>query len=139
VHEIYAADSRQLSVRAAFPALRESEARGNGSVVWGELGPPAWSGEAARQRRQKLKALEEDENWDLGDPLVDEWEARVRAAALSSFRDGMETLIRALVEALKSFPYVTLRSGTVVRKVNQEDDGSNSFQVRATSSFCTHR
>jgi protoporphyrinogen/coproporphyrinogen III oxidase len=140
VHGIYAADSRQLSVRAAFPALRESEARGNGSVVWGELGPPAWFGEAARRKRQQLKALEEDENWDLGDPLADpEWEARVRAAALFSFRDGMETLVRALVEALKGFPYVTLRNGMVVRKVDKEADGSNSFQVRASFYFCTHR
>jgi hypothetical protein len=41
------------------------------------------------------------------------------SAPLFSFRDGMETLVRALVEALKGFLYVTLRSGMVVRKVTR--------------------
>jgi hypothetical protein len=55
---------------------------------WGELGPlPRFS--AARQKRQKLQARKEDENWDLGDPLADpEWEARLRAAVLFSGWDG---------------------------------------------------
>lgn len=35
VHGIYAADSRSLSVRAAFPFLWEAERRGGGSVLRG--------------------------------------------------------------------------------------------------------
>ncbi|KAH9174876.1 hypothetical protein EDB89DRAFT_1848336 [Lactarius sanguifluus] len=106
VHGIYAADSRRLSVRAAFPTLRASERRGNGSVIWGELGPPAWTGE--------------DGEWETdGDP---EWDARIAAAAVLSFREGMETLVRALVKALRGFPNVTLRSDTAVREIRGRDN-----------------
>jgi hypothetical protein len=122
-----------LSVRAAFPTLRESEGRGNGSVVWGELGPAAWFSEAARQKKVKALKEDEDEEWEIpGGPGEEgEWERRVRAAALFSFREGIETLVRALVDALNEFSNVTLRSGTVVRRVEQNDDDDGSFQVRA--------
>jgi oxygen-dependent protoporphyrinogen oxidase len=124
VHGIYAADSRRLSVRAAFPSLCESEARGNGSVIWGTLGPRAWFGEAARQKRQKAQAQEEEEAWDVDR----EWEARVRAAALLSFREGTQTL----VGALEGCPNVTLRKCTAARRIDQDDQdgGGGSFGVR---------
>ncbi|KAH9006090.1 hypothetical protein EDB86DRAFT_680899 [Lactarius hatsudake] len=118
VHGIYAADSRRLSVRAAFPTLRASERRGNGSVLWGELGPPAWFGRAAGA------ADEEDGGWETdGDR---EWDARIAAAAVLSFREGMETLVRALVTALRGFPNVTLRSDTAVRAI---DEAHSVFEV----------
>jgi protoporphyrinogen/coproporphyrinogen III oxidase len=112
IHGIYAADSRQLSLLATFPQLRTSEARGNGSVIWGELGPPAW---------WKANAEEEEEKWE-GDP---EWETRFRrTAALFSFKEGMETLVRALVEALRRFPNVVLWNDTAVRRIGIDDDDS---------------
>jgi oxygen-dependent protoporphyrinogen oxidase len=155
VHGIYAADSRVLSVRAAFPVLRESETRGKGSVVWGELGPPAWfaswgqGAAAAAARPEGDGEVESDEV--LGEAVVDpdpEWEKRFRAsAALFSFKEGMETLVRALVKALRGFPNVTLRSGAAVRGIITHDvadegggvDGGDhdlhdrrvSFQVRS--------
>ena len=105
VHGIHATDSRALSVRAAFPALCALESRGKGSVVWGALGPPAWFGNNVQ---------EEEEGWE-GDG---EWEARLRAeAALFSFREGVETLVRALVGALRGLPNVALRSGVAVRGI----------------------
>ncbi|KAI9510301.1 hypothetical protein F5148DRAFT_605035 [Russula earlei] len=137
VHGIYAADSRLLSVRAAFPALRASEARGNGSVVWGELGPPAWFGWRAAEARAELSTREEgggeddDDDDDEGEDATSvdrEWEARFRAnAALFSFREGMETLVHALVRALRGFPNVTLRSGTAARGVETVNDGDDLF------------
>ena len=126
IHGIYAADSRKLSLRATFPQLRTSETRGNGSVVWGELGPPAW-----------WKAnVEEEEKWE-GDQ---EWETRFRrTAALFSFKEGMETLVRALVEALRKFPNVVLWNDSAVRRIgidtadddddDDDDDGRCSFLV----------
>lgn len=126
VHGIYAADSRQLSVRAAFPQLLASAARGKGSVVWGELGPPAWFGTTMSQQQDAV-----------GEGDV-EWETRLRrTAALFSFREGMETLVRGLVEALRGFPNVVLRSGTAVCGIGIDtavDDGDDngdrcSFQV----------
>jgi hypothetical protein len=144
-------------VRAAFPVLRESETRGKGSVVWGELGPPAWFASwgqgaakaAAAARPEGGGEVEPDEV--LGEDVVDpdpEWEKRFRAsAALFSFKEGMETLVRALVKALRGFPNVTLRSGAAVRGIITHDvadegggvDGGDhdlhdrrvSFQVRS--------
>jgi oxygen-dependent protoporphyrinogen oxidase len=107
IHGIYAADSRRLSLLATFPQLRTSETRGNGSVIWGELGPPAWW-------KAKSETTSREEMWE-GDL---EWETRFkRAAALFSFKEGMETLVRALVEALGRFPNVVLWKGTAVRRI----------------------
>jgi protoporphyrinogen oxidase len=124
IHGIYAADSRRLSLLATFPQLRTSETRGSGSVIWGELGPPAWL---------KSHAEEDGEKWE-GDQ---EWETRFRrTAALFSFKEGMETLVRALVEALGRFPNVILRSDTAVRRIGLDtaddddvDGGHSSFLV----------
>jgi protoporphyrinogen/coproporphyrinogen III oxidase len=127
IHGIYAADSRKLSLRAAFPQLRTSETRGNGSVVWGELGPPAWWEVDSTKDKE-----EEEEKWE-GDQ---EWETRFRrTAALFSFKDGMETLVRALVEALRRFPNVVLWNDTAVRKIGidtgeRTDNDRDSFLVR---------
>lgn len=123
VHGIYAADSRRLSVRAAFPTLCASERRGNGSVIWGELGPPAWFGGAAAATTTEDDEEEEEEGeWETGASMDPEWDARIAATAVLSFRGGMETLVRALVKALRGFPNVTLRSGTAVRAIDERDD-----------------
>ena len=131
VHGIYAADSRLLSLRAAFPQLRTSEARGKGSVIWGELGPPAWFG-SKTDDDDKAQGQEEEG----GDR---EWEAQLRrTAALFSFREGMETLVRGLVGALRGFPNVALRSGVAVRGIGidaAEDDERCSFEVRDFGMF----
>ena len=145
VHGIYAADSRLLSLRAAFPQLHASEARGNGSVIWGELGPSAWFGskaEANANAKSQQEGQEEEE--EVGDR---EWETRlVRTAALFSFREGMETLVRGLVEALRGFPNVALRSGAAVRGIgidatadDGDDDDRCSFQVRGFRLFYSLR
>lgn len=130
IHGIYATDSKRLSLLATFPQLRTSEMRGNGSVVWGELGPSAWWLNAYNAKSN------EEEKWE-GDP---EWETRFgRTAALFSFKEGMETLVRALVEALRRFPNVVLWNDTAVRRIGIDttagaDDGDSgdrcsSFQV----------
>jgi oxygen-dependent protoporphyrinogen oxidase len=116
VHGIYAADSRQLSLRAAFPQLRASETRGKGSVIWGELGPPAWFATNTNTNTNTTESQQEVEAVGV------EWETRLRrTAALFSFREGMETLVRGLVEALHGFPNVVLRSGTAVRGIGMID------------------
>ena len=125
VHGIYGADSRKLSVRAAFPMLPKSERRGNGSVVWGELGPAAWFGRAAAEAAEEEQCVE----WQTGARTDPVWDARIAAAALLSFSGGMETLVNALVDALRGFRNVTLRSGTAVRTLI-ERDGASTFEVR---------
>jgi hypothetical protein len=128
VHGIYAADSRKLSVGAAFPMLRASERRGNGSVIWGELGPAAWFGRAG--------TAGEEERWVTGERVDPVWDARVAAAAVLSFRGGMETLVRALVDALRGFRNVTLRSGTAVRTIiERASDGAPFSRCVRVSAF----
>ena len=114
VHGIHAADSRALSVRAAFPALCALEARGKGSVVWGALGPPAWFGNNNDDSTSESQSQGDGEC---------EWEARLRAeAALFSFREGVETLVRALVGALRGLPNVALWSGAAVRGIETAEE-----------------
>ena len=110
--------------------LCASERRGNGSVIWGELGPRAWFGAAAAAAAAAAtdedgEDEEEGDDWaTAADPV---WDARIAAAAVLSFRGGMETLVRALVEALRGFRNVTLRSGTAVCGI--DDDEASGFEV----------
>ena len=125
IHGIYATDSRKLSLRAAFPQLRTSETRGNGSVIWGELGPPAWWKSNANE--------EEEEKWE-GDQ---EWETGFRrTAALFSFKEGMETLVRVLVEALGRFPNVVLWNDTAVRKIGIDTAGTGDNDDHCSFLVC---
>jgi protoporphyrinogen/coproporphyrinogen III oxidase len=133
IHGIYATDSRRLSLLATFPQLRTSETRGNGSVVWGELGLPAW------WKKSQSHEVEEKEKWE-GDV---EWETGFRRnAALFSFKEGMETLVRALVEALRSFPNVVLWNGRAVRRIEidkvdeDDDDDDNAGSDRRSFLVC---
>jgi len=131
IHGIYATDSRQLSLLATFPQLRTSEMRGKGSVIWGELGPPAWWWKANTKSQE-----EEEEKWE-GDP---EWETTFRrSAALFSFKEGMETLVRALVEALRRFPNVVLWNGTAVRRIGIDtaDDHDHDDDDSAGGDRCS--
>ena len=76
VHGIYAADSRNLSVRAAFPSMWNAEERGWGSVVRGFMLRPSSS---------------EKHDYHLGDvPRL------LNDASVYSFQDGMQTLTSAL-------------------------------------------
>ena len=133
IHGIYAADSRRLSLLAAFPQLRASEKRGNGSVIWGELGPPAWLNSKANNDGSGSKSEDEEEEEEKWEGGGDEWEARFRrTAALFSFKEGVETLVRALVEALGRFPNVVLWNDTAVRRIGTDPNGAaddDSFLV----------
>ena len=106
VHGIYAADSRLISTRAAFPSLYEAEERGRGSVVRGLL--------------TSKKAEDTANEFDLG-----ETQSLLRDAAVFSFTDGMETLPRALRNTLDTIQNVTLRSNsdvTALRLRNELND-----------------
>ncbi|TDL25243.1 Protoporphyrinogen oxidase [Rickenella mellea] len=93
VHGIYAADSRELSVRAAFPTLWEAEERGKGSVLKGFL-----------KRRKDVRSKEGDD-YELGDVVV-----AMKGVSVYSFRDGIETLATRLAKALHHASNVTVRT-----------------------------
>lgn len=113
VHGIYAADSRKLSVRAAFPSLWTAEERGWGSVVRGILRP------SARNLLQKR-------DYDLGEiPRL------LRDASVYSFRDGMQTLTNALERNLSHQTNVRILRNTSVTSLRLKED--RSFEITVSS------
>ncbi|GJE85143.1 protoporphyrinogen oxidase [Phanerochaete sordida] len=85
VHGIYAADSKLLSVRAAFPSLWDLAKDGRGSIVRGML-----SGMSKRRASGS-----ETSDYDLGGvPSI------MKAASVYSFKSGMAVLPNALRQAL---------------------------------------
>ncbi|KAH9478720.1 Protoporphyrinogen oxidase [Psilocybe cubensis] len=105
VHGIYATDSRKLSVRAAFPSIWEAEERGRGSIVRGFLTP------------KKKKDLAEEETYDLGDvPEI------MRGISVYSFRDGMETLTKAMERNLETTPNVGITKNAHVSSLKLLED-----------------
>ncbi|PPQ97630.1 hypothetical protein CVT26_002537 [Gymnopilus dilepis] len=105
VHGIYATDSRKLSVRAAFPSIWEAEGHGRGSIVRGFLMP------------NKRKTL--DSGYALGRTTE-----LMRNASVYSFRNGMESLTKALEESLMSSDNVTIMKDTRLSGLKQLEDHS---------------
>lgn len=95
VHGIYAADSRELSIKAAFPTVWRAEERGGGSIVRGFL------------RRSEIGIGKDD--YDMGDMAK-----TMRDVSVYSFRDGMKTITDALVRNLRTNPNVQLQSGVSI-------------------------
>lgn len=101
VHGIYAADSRKLSVRAAFPTLCEAEKRGRGRVIAGSF----------------LSSSTAANEYDLGD-----MQSVMDGISVYSFRDGLSTIANALHAHLASKPNVRLLLGTGVSRLSIGDD-----------------
>ncbi|KIK68777.1 hypothetical protein GYMLUDRAFT_36266 [Collybiopsis luxurians FD-317 M1] len=104
VHGIYAADSRQLSVRAAFPSLWAMEDRGWGSVVRGALMPSS-------DPSQK--------DYDVGDII-----GMMHGISVYSFSDGMGTLTSGLASYLKNQPNVSILCNNSVSSVSVTTEGA---------------
>lgn len=77
---IYAGDSKMISLEAAFPSIARME-KEHGSVIWGLMNHKS-------------------------QPLNDPFFRRVQKAGLFSFKNGMETLVRALTDRLKEEIYL---------------------------------
>lgn len=111
VHGIYAADSKLLSVKAAFPALLEAEERGDGSLVRGML----------KGGGEKVDSFA---GYDVGDVS-----ALMKDAAIFSFVDGMETLPRALKRFLDNAPNVNVQIEASVVSL-QSSTNTSDIEVR---------
>ncbi|KAJ7126568.1 hypothetical protein C8R43DRAFT_1134892 [Mycena crocata] len=118
VHGIYAADSRLLSVRAAFPKLWELEEKGNGRILWGLL---------TRSRRDKLaerqKAEEERKRYEMGDVMK-----LMDGVSVFSFRNGMGTLADALSQSIRKNPNIRIINDAEITAVRFDDD-ENGFEI----------
>ena len=105
VHGIYATDSRNLSVRAAFPTLWEAEERGRGSVIRGFLLPS--------------KRKPDQDTYDLGRTLE-----LMHQVSVYSFKDGIQSLTNALETRLLATKNVDIIRDTAVSNLEMLADGS---------------
>jgi protoporphyrinogen/coproporphyrinogen III oxidase len=110
VHGIYAADSRQLSVKAAFPSLWNAAKRGNGSLVRGMLKPSS-----------KAASVAHDDH-DLGNI-----QKSMEGVSVYSFRDGMATLTGSLEKYLLQSPNVELVKNDGVTVFNKSSSDGIIF------------
>ncbi|KIM91285.1 hypothetical protein PILCRDRAFT_762586 [Piloderma croceum F 1598] len=115
VHGIYAADSRILSVRAAFPTVWDAEENGGGSVIRGLLSKNE-RGEAAV-------------DYVLGDMVT-----AMDGVSVFSFKEGIRTLTDALVLELKRNPKVQLQSGVGVTSLRL-NPLHQTFEITTSSHF----
>lgn len=117
VHGIYAADSRQLSVKAAFPYLWHAEKRGRGSVIRGLLTP--------------VRLGTGNDSYELGhtDHLM-------QGVSVYSFKDGMSTLTDALERYLHALPNVTIIKGTRILNIRPCKD--STIEVLNIQTFHSH-
>ncbi len=107
VHGIYAADSRKLSVRSAFPVVWDAEGRGFGGImIRGLLIAPR-------------KSTEREDKYEVGDIT-----AMMRDVSVYSFRNGMQTLTNSLEKALQSAPNVTIIKNTTVSRMSLRSAGA---------------
>ncbi|KDR79922.1 hypothetical protein GALMADRAFT_1169668 [Galerina marginata CBS 339.88] len=113
VHGIYATNSRSLSVRAAFPSVWDAEEKGHGSIVRGFLLPG------------KKKTTEDD--YELGNTLE-----MMGDVSVYSFKDGMETLTKALQKSLLSTRNVSVINNTHVSNLRLLED--QSFEISHSKS-----
>lgn len=113
VHGIYAADSSQLSVKAAFPSLWSAEERGRGSVILG------FFSSSSRE--------EESEPYELGST-----EESMRGISVFSFKDGMETLTSSLENYLQNQTNVTVLKGTEVQAI----EPLKNQTIKVTHLYC---
>lgn len=108
VHGIYAADSRQLSIKAAFPTLWEAAKRGNGSFMRGMF------------KTAPAPASTVKDEYKLGDV-----QTLMEGVSVYSFRDGMITLVDAMEKALQRQSNVEIvKNDSAVRLLN---DASNEL------------
>ncbi|KAH0826567.1 hypothetical protein J3R83DRAFT_4923 [Lanmaoa asiatica] len=123
VHGIYAADSRKLSLRSAFPSMWVAEECGRGSVLLGSL-------HASSRPRSN-----EDTSYDLGS-LQD----KMRDVSVYTFQNGVGTLVNALVDYLRKQSNVHMYSGVGIMGL-RPNPRNNRFEVTTSSQetlFPTH-
>ncbi|KAL4247830.1 Protoporphyrinogen oxidase [Abortiporus biennis] len=119
VHGIYAADSRDLSVKAAFPSLWELAKLGNGSIISGAI-------------RKTFSRKHTPSNVNLADYELGNLPNIMKGVSVYSFKDGMEALVRALEAELARKGNVHVLKGVAVDSIKEETEHT-SFLLNTTS------
>ncbi|KIO31449.1 hypothetical protein M407DRAFT_67972 [Tulasnella calospora MUT 4182] len=113
IHGIYAADSRELSVKSALPILTHAEREGEGHILAG-----MWP--ALVKRKQMLMAKREQEG-DSGKGKTTQLDKILANSATFSFSGGMEMVPRTLEARLNEMGNVDLLTGNGVASVEKEN------------------
>lgn len=116
VHGIYAADSRILSVRAAFPTIWDAHLRGAGSVARSMFN-------RKKKNTAPQQVVSEEESYKFG--AVDSF---MRGTSVFSFRGGVSDMTDALDKFLLQAPNVELVKETVTSL--SSDSSSSKLKVR---------
>ncbi|KAJ7126250.1 hypothetical protein C8R44DRAFT_781451 [Mycena epipterygia] len=122
-HGIYAADSRLLSVRAAFPKLWELEEKGNGRILWGLLTRSRKEKEAEKQKEE-----EDRKRYQLGDVLK-----LMDGVSVYSFRDGMGTLTDALARSIAKNPNIRIIHDAEITALQFDDEHGFEITTKRTN------
>ncbi|KAJ6595551.1 hypothetical protein DFH09DRAFT_1134945 [Mycena vulgaris] len=123
VHGIYAADSRLLSVRAAFPKLWELEEKGNGRLLWGLLTRSRQAKEAERQKEE-----EDRKRYEMGDVMK-----LMDGVAVYSFREGVGTLADALTRSITKNPNIRILSDTEITALRFDEESGFEITTQRTN------
>ncbi|KAF8706053.1 Catalyzes the 6-electron oxidation of protoporphyrinogen-IX form protoporphyrin-IX, partial [Rhizoctonia solani] len=105
IHGIYAADSRKLSIRAAFASVWDAEDRGGGSVIRGIL-------------RGTIRPSHLESEYELGrTPEI------MKGVSVYTFKGGMGRVVQSLEGWLRNDPRVEVRAGNSVHAAKRSEDG----------------
>lgn len=117
IHGIYAADSRQISLRSAFGAMWDAAERGWGSLIRGSLF-------ASKKQTQ--------DTYETGNiPQL------MTGASVYSFKDGLQTLTDSLEEELRRQSHVEILRGSAVSSIG-EDGGNVKVRMRSILIACPY-
>ncbi|KAH9836268.1 Protoporphyrinogen oxidase [Rhodofomes roseus] len=119
IHGIYAADARDLSIRAAFPQMLEYEQAGGGSVIRGMIA-------TALARRKDTGEVKEG-TYELGGV-----EGLMQGMSVYSFKEGTGELVDALERDLEGKESVRVLKGDGAVSLGKGESG-DGFEIRTAS------
>ncbi|KAF6747845.1 protoporphyrinogen oxidase [Ephemerocybe angulata] len=126
IHGIYAADSRKIGIRSAFPGMWDAAEHGWGSLIRGELMP----GQKPAQQ-----------DYETGDIVQ-----LMSGVSVYSFKDGLQVLTNALEKHLVKQGKVEILRGATVSSIDIQsakvevnlEDGTSLLPSHVTSALPTH-
>lgn len=125
---IFGGRSQSLSIKSCFPFLHEYEQK-YGSIGLGMLREMLASRSGPQQKNETSKSTknEAEEETDEGylSPAVQE----MQKMKVYSFREGVETLSRALEQKIREDEHTDVLLNTAVERMDQERDGTMSLSL----------
>ncbi|PWN28427.1 Protoporphyrinogen oxidase [Jaminaea rosea] len=127
LHGIYAADTRQLSVRSTLSMLWKTEQR-HGSLLRAIL-PPKWNKRyrPPTKGEEEARAREEQEIAAVKAEVGPEWTAKLEKTSVYSLREGLGEIVTAMSDEITARRNVSVRLGDGVEGISEAKDGASLF------------